>query len=169
MLKQILVISLLGLVTATMAADLPKRKSGLWEITTTSSTRAKAAPGGMTMSMCTDEKSDANWLQMGQQSVQSKCSKQETTVERDRVLFSSVCNFGKTTATTKGVASGDFNKEYKVETNSTYDPPLSGMKEASNTIVAKWLGPCKAGQKPGDMIMPNGMTMNMNDMMNMKK
>jgi hypothetical protein len=85
------------------------------------------------------------------------------------VLFSSVCNFGKTTATTKGVASGDFNKEYKVETHSTYDPPLGDMKEASNTIVAKWLGPCKAGQKPGDVIMPNGMTMNMNDMMKMKK
>jgi len=162
---------LLSAAIAAVAADLPKRKPGLWEITTTSSTRAKAAPGGMTMSMCSDEKSDANWLQMGQQmSQQSKCSKQETTVERDRVLFSSVCDFGKTTATTKGIASGDFNKEYKIETSSSYDPPMGGMKEASTTIVAKWLGPCKAGQKPGDMIMPNGTTMNMNDMMmKMKK
>jgi hypothetical protein len=28
------------------------------------------------------------------------------------------------------------------------------------TIAAKWLGPCAAGQKPGDVMMCNGMKMN---------
>jgi hypothetical protein len=28
------------------------------------------------------------------------------------------------------------------------------MQEASSTIEAKWLGQCRAGQKPGDVIMP---------------
>ncbi len=167
MLKQILIISLLGATMRAVAADLPRRKSGLWEITSASNMRAKA--GAMTMSMCVDQNSDANWMQMGQQTAQSKCSKQEHKVERDRVIFSSVCNFGKTTATTKGVAAGDFNKEYKVETHSTYDPPMGSIKEASHTVTAKWLGPCQAGQRPGDVIMPNGQTMNMNDMMKMKK
>ena len=32
------------------------------------------------------------------------------------------------------------------------------------TIEAKWLGPCKADQKPGDMIMGSGMKMNINDL-----
>ena len=159
---------MLGAASAT-AADLPKRKSGLWEITNASSARAKAGKEAMTMSMCVDQNADADWLQRGQQMSQSKCSKQEFKAERDRVTFSSVCTFGKTTATTNGVASGDFNKEYKVETLSTYDPPMGGMKEASNTLVAKWVGPCKPGQRPGDVIMPNGMTMNMNDIMKMKK
>jgi hypothetical protein len=31
-------------------------------------------------------------------------------------------------------------------------------------IEAKWLGPCAAGQKPGDVTMPNGMTMNVLEM-----
>jgi hypothetical protein len=32
------------------------------------------------------------------------------------------------------------------------------------TVEAKWLGACTADQKPGDMIMGNGMKMNINDM-----
>jgi hypothetical protein len=31
------------------------------------------------------------------------------------------------------------------------------------TIEAKWTGACKADQKPGDMVLPNGMKMNIND------
>ena len=32
------------------------------------------------------------------------------------------------------------------------------------TVAAKWLGPCEADQKPGDLILPNGMKMNLRDM-----
>jgi hypothetical protein len=32
-------------------------------------------------------------------------------------------------------------------------------------MEAKWIGPCKADQKPGDMVMSNGMKMNVLDMM----
>jgi hypothetical protein len=32
------------------------------------------------------------------------------------------------------------------------------------TTTAKWLGPCAAGQRPGDMIMPGGRTMNILDL-----
>ncbi len=39
------------------------------------------------------------------------------------------------------------------------------MKEARSTLEAKWLGACKAGQKPGDVIMPGGGKLNTDDMM----
>jgi hypothetical protein len=32
------------------------------------------------------------------------------------------------------------------------------------TMAAKWLGPCTGEQKPGDIIMSNGMKMNILDM-----
>lgn len=35
------------------------------------------------------------------------------------------------------------------------------------TILAKWLGPCVAGQKPGDVMMGNGMKMNVLDIQKM--
>jgi hypothetical protein len=157
MLKSLLVTMLFTTAATTLAADLPKRKAGLWEVTATTSGTAKAGQGATTVSMCIDQNPD-DWLQP------AKCSKQETKVERDRILFSNVCLFGKTTATSRGVVSGDFNKAYKIETSSTYVPPLAGMKEASTTTNAKWLSPCKAGQRPGDVIMPDGGTVNMNDM-----
>jgi len=31
------------------------------------------------------------------------------------------------------------------------------------TIEAKWLGACKAGQKPGDIVMPGGFKFNIKD------
>jgi len=36
--------------------------------------------------------------------------------------------------------------------------------ETQMTIEAKWAGPCKTNQKPGDIIMANGMKMNVTDM-----
>jgi hypothetical protein len=41
---------------------------------------------------------------------------------------------------------------------------MMGRKEGTAIVEAKWVGPCKAGQKPGDMMMPNGMKMNVLEM-----
>ena len=38
----------------------------------------------------------------------------------------------------------------------------------TTTIEAKWLGACKADQKPGDIVMPGGMKMNIKDMEKLK-
>ena len=68
------------------------------------------------------------------------------------------------------MVSGDFNSAYTVKVESKQEggqsmpgmPPGAGAMKM--TIDAKWLGPCAAGQKPGDMIMSNGMKMNVRDM-----
>jgi hypothetical protein len=52
------------------------------------------------------------------------------------------------------VFSGKFDSAYKGDIKSTYDPPMHGMRESSSTLEAKWLGPCGAGQKAGDIVMP---------------
>jgi hypothetical protein len=36
-------------------------------------------------------------------------------------------------------------------------------------IAAKWLGPCKADQKPGDMIMAGGRKLNIRDMLKLQQ
>ena len=40
---------------------------------------------------------------------------------------------------------------------------MSGQKEMSAIIDARWLGPCKADQKPGDVILGNGARINILD------
>lgn len=142
--------------------DTPKRKAGLWEIKSASS----AAQGHVSnIQHCIDEKTDNLLAQQGRDMTQQKCSKNSMRREGDRIVVESVCRFDKTTATTRAVFSGNFDSGYRGEMDTTYDPALMGMKQAKTTVEAKWLGPCKPGQKPGDMIMPGVGTFNANEMM----
>ena len=43
-------------------------------------------------------------------------------------------------------------------------PGARRARETHMKIAAKWVGPCAAGQKPGDIVMGNGMTMNVLDL-----
>ena len=70
------------------------------------------------------------------------------------VAFDATCKFGGRTMTTHGVASGDFNNAYTLQTVTHTDPPLPGAgAEVKTTISAQWLGPCRPGQTPGKMSM----------------
>lgn len=149
-------------------SDLPKRKSGLWELKTQTDA-AKPGPAGNTMHMCIDQNADQQWMKMGNDRSKDGCSKQDYKVEKDRIVVDSVCKVGQSVATSHAVFSGKYDSAYRVEAQSTYDPPMMGRKESKTVIDAKWVGACKAGQRPGDVIMSNGMTMNMNDMMKTKK
>jgi hypothetical protein len=150
-----LVAVLLGPSMAS-AADTPKRKSGLWEVRMS----AQGMPAGMgPMQTCVDEKSDDLMQQQARAESGKSCSQNEVKHDGDRVLVHSVCQFGKTTATTDAVFTGHFDSGYRGDIKTTYNPPLAGRKDAQMTVEAKWLGPCKPGQKPGDMVV-NGMTIN---------
>jgi len=142
------------------AFDFPKRKSGLWEIETFPSTRAGASQKAQ---MCIDQKSDDALNQMGTGMTRQICSQSNIRREGNAIVSDSVCKFGTTTATTHSVVTGKFESAYQVETQSTYDPPMNGMKEGSAVIKARWIGPCKSDLKPGDMILPNGTKINVND------
>jgi hypothetical protein len=157
-----LVVAALALAVAApaSAADLPKRKSGLWDLKMS----AAGTPGGaQTMQMCIDEKTDNAAQQSAGAMGKEACTKQDIRREAGRMVVESVCKFGESTATTRSVFTGSFDSAYKVDIKSTYDPPLAGMKEGGTVIEAKWLGPCKPDQKPGDVILANGMKINMND------
>jgi hypothetical protein len=39
-----------------------------------------------------------------------------------------------------------------------------GLAGGTTTIQAKWVGACKPGQRPGDITMSNGQTMNIRDL-----
>jgi hypothetical protein len=73
-----------------------------------------------------------------------------------------------TTVTTRSVITGRFDSAYKADIKSTYEPPMHGMRESSSLVDVKWLGPCKPGQKPGDISMP-GMPEGLNIEEMMKK
>jgi len=84
--------------------------------------------------------------------------------EGDKIVAESVCKLENSTAKTRAIFTGNFDSAYKADIKSTYEPPVGGMKEASSVIEAKWLGPCKSGQKPGDIVMPGMPNLNMDAM-----
>src|SRR5829696_560504 len=60
----------------------------------------------------------------------------------------------------KAEITGDFNSAYTVKSSSHSEGGMGGApRDSTTTIEAKWLGACKADQKPGDIMMPGGMKM----------
>ncbi len=160
MFRAMLLISSVFLVSASIAApDVPRRKSGLWEI----STNAQGAPAPMISQMCIDQQTDDIMGSMGTQKGQLACSKNEFRREGSRYISESMCKAGNTTTTTRGVFAGDFSTSYTGEVTSSFDPPVAGRKDNAMVFKARWTGPCKAGMKPGDMILPGGVKFNIND------
>jgi hypothetical protein len=65
--------------------------------------------------------------------------------------------------------AGDFNAAYTVTVTGHNTGGPAGMPADTNmTMAAKWVGPCKADQTPGDMIMPGGVKMNVKEMQKMR-
>ena len=81
----------------------------------------------------------------------------------------SVCKIGAATTTSHAVITGSFDSAYtmKVTTDGAGPRGPGQVGPITMTMEAKWLGPCKGDQKPGDMIMPGGMKFNVNDMRKM--
>lgn len=136
--------------TPTWTAELPKRKSGLWELKMSSA----QMPVGLPMvETCVEEKAD-NLLEQEDRSNQA-CAELVVRRDGDRFFIDTTCKTDKTMVTSHAVVSGRFDSAYRVEIKESYNPPLLGMKESARVIEARWLGPCKPGQKPGDVALPD--------------
>lgn len=148
----IAIVALATLFTAqSNAADAPKRKSGLWEMKTQ---MAGMPPGigGRPIQMCVDQASDNVMREKAQGKVD--CPVMEVNRGVGKVSIHSVCKQDGTTVTTDAVLTGDFESGYRNDMTIKYSPAQDGMSSMKMTQEARWLGPCKAGQKPGDVIMP---------------
>lgn len=167
MRRDLTIIALL-LVTATpaVALDMPARKPGLWELKMDFGGRKIPA---QVMKQCVDAASDKLMNSNFGGAAQEACAKQDVVKSGTGMTVDSVCTFGDATTTTHAVVTGSFDDAYTVDVTSTREGgrPMPGMPAGGAThmtIGAKWLGPCEAGQKPGDIIMANGMKMNVLDL-----
>jgi len=156
----LMVVLLLAGPGAAEPSDPPKRKSGLWEMKM-SSGQTQGMPA---IQQCVDEKTDDLMTKDMGQDQKMQCSNNEMRKEGNKMTVESVCKIESSTVKTRAVFTGRFDSAYTADIKSTYDPPLRGMKEASSVIEAKWLGPCKAGQRPGGISIPGMPNINMDAM-----
>jgi hypothetical protein len=142
-----------------VALDLPSRKPGLWEMRMSFQTAAMPA---QVIQHCVDAATDKQMNAFGDAASKEACSSQNVSTSGGTMIVDSVCRVGGATAATRTEISGSFDSAYTVKSMTKRDGAAAAGADV--TIEAKWLGPCKDGQKPGDFIMANGLKMNIADM-----
>ena len=142
------------------AAELPLRKTGLWEMKLV---RVGSALPEMTMQHCTDETTDKDMNNMVSPMAKQICSKQDVQKTATGYVSDSVCSFASASLTSHSEIVGDFSSAYSVTTTSHSDKGPANLRDSTTKIEAKWLGDCKPGQKPGDIVMPGGFKLNVKD------
>ena len=152
--------ALIGIPLSASADARPSRKSGLWETTVT--TNQGIPP--QTMKECVDEATDAEMMKMATDTPKlmgGSCSKNEFKKTASGFETEAECAWGGSTFASKSSFTGDFTTSYKGEVTATMKPAPFGNGTSKTTITAKYLGACTAGMQPGDVVMANGMKMNM--------
>jgi hypothetical protein len=161
MTRRVIVTVLIALfampAAAAAAAEMPARKAGLWEI--------KGNNGnGMALRQCIDAATDQMMQARAGTAPNAQCSKHDVQKSGSTITIDSTCTVAGKAMTSHAVVSGSFDSSYTITVTSQGDAMPGGSR--TMTLTATWLGPCAADQKPGDMIMPNGMKINILDMQN---
>jgi len=155
----LLVLTLLPAPEA-RAVEAPVRKAGLWEM---KMVRTGSPMPEMTMQHCTDEATDKAMSTGFAPASTETCTKHELQKTATGYVSDSVCSIAGTSITSHADITGDFNSAYTVKSTSRSERAPSPPRDSTMTIEAKWLGACKADQKPGDIVMPGGYKMNIKD------
>jgi Protein of unknown function (DUF3617) len=141
----------LGGPPSAAAAELPVRKAGLWEIKI--KLTGGAAPTAM-MRHCTDESTDRQMITMFNPLAPPPCSKSDTQKQDSGFAIDSTCRIDNKTITLHSDVTGETKTQ---EPDS--EPTVSSM-----TLEGRYVGACKWGQKPGDVVMAGGLKVNVKEM-----
>jgi hypothetical protein len=129
----------------TLAAELPTRKAGLWEI------RVNNLP--VTVKQCIDAATDMMMF-ANSAFLPMACSKHDVQHSGDTWTVDAACTFMDRTFKTHMVVTGSLDSSYTQTMTSEGDAVLIADGKFTIKTEGKWLGPCAADQKPGDTIVP---------------
>ena len=154
-------------LSSATAQEIPTRRPGLWEVTINHDGR-NTPP--QTMQQCTDAETDKLMNAFGGDLSADLCSKQEIKKVGATIVINATCQIGPIKSTSQSVVSGDFNSNYTVKVTTKLEgvpAAAQGAAGGTTTIQARWVGACKPDQRPGDIVMANGQTMNIRDLRKM--
>jgi len=149
-------LAALTLLTAgsAVAEELPQRKPGLWE------SKSTGTDGETVAKQCVGPGTDQA-LVGGMAG--GACSKVLITRTAAGYAVETECAIGQIKAAGSSVITGDFQTIVRTEgtTKLTGMPGQPGTMERKLLVEAKRLGECGPGQKPGDIILPDGKVISM--------
>jgi hypothetical protein len=147
--------------------DLPTRKTGLWDL------KLRITGGGiptMSMQQCTDPATDKDLRSIYSPMSKEICTRREVHKTSDGYVVDRVCKLGDDTVTTHIDLTGDFDSAYQAHlTSRTQDDSPDDPPSSDFTMVAKYLGPCKSDQQPGDIVLMGGMKINIKDIIKLRQ
>ena len=134
------------------AADAPLRKPGLWEVKT--SIEGQGRP--VTVQQCIDAATDQMLQSSAGPFAAPLCTGRDVTKSDAGMMIDTHCKINGKAADAHAVVSGSFDSAYTM----TVTAEGGVLPPVKMTMEAKWLGACAAGQLPGDVIMANGVKVN---------
>lgn len=151
-------------------AHLPARKSGLWEVTVRSDElrlrrHGQAQNRPQTVQMCISAEAEAVMLFAivpGQQNCREVTVQPRNTKDGGGWDIHTVCFVHDNRVEADMQLTGDLASEYRGAYNVKY--PHTPINDTGRMLFeGRWLGECRTGQRPGDMVLPNGVTVNVVD------
>jgi len=149
-----------------LAQDFPPRKAGLWQV---DMTMAGGQMPPQQMKMCIDATTDAEMHKMGMNASQGMCTPPTIARSGSTVTVDAACKMGETQTTTHAVTKFTGETAYHTDATTKFNPPMMGQSESVITQDAKWSGPCPSDMQAGDVMLGNGMKMNIKQMLGGKQ
>ena len=134
------------------AADLPARKPGQWEVKTSIDGHGRA----VTVQQCIDAATDQMLQSSAGPFSAPACPEREVKKSDNGMTIDSRCSFNGKAASAHAVVTGSFDSAYTM----TVTAEGGALPPVKMSMEGKWLGACAAGQQPGDVIMANGVKVN---------
>lgn len=134
------------------AADAPARKPGLWEVKTAIDGQARP----VTVQQCIDAATDQMLQSSAGPFSAPACAEREVKTSGAGMTIVSRCSFNGKAASARADITGSFDSAYTM----TVTAEGSDLPATKMTMEGKWLGACAAGQQPGDVVMSNGVKVN---------
>jgi hypothetical protein len=158
-LGELSILAMICFSVPALAEEMPARKAGLWEIKTNT---GSANVPQVSMKQCIDAATDKMMQNnAGPPGASKQCTQSNIQRSGSTITIDSTCNIAGRSTTSHMVINGNFDSSYTMTITSQGEGVPGGGH--TMTMNATWLGPCAADQRPGDMIMANGMKMNILD------
>ena len=140
--------------------NLPARRAGLWHVTVMQD--GKVVVMG-SMKPCLDPASDAKLSMLGEQVSSATCKPIASRLPDGKLQIISTCGTGQGGQVAyTAIASGDFSSTYRVHMVShTTGAALARLNgEHVTDIDGQYLGACPKGMAPGDVMLADGLKLN---------
>jgi hypothetical protein len=163
-LRHLLVLALAASAAAA-AQDYPTLKTGQWEMTVA---QARQGASPMRSTLCIDDSVQKQMAGMSAGMNKDMCPKLDVRRDGARYVTDAECKLGESKLKSRAVMTMLGETGYKTEITSTYDPPFMGMKDAQTTVEGKYVGACRNGLVPGDIVTPSGQKFNVKNLPDLK-